>query len=109
MSEIRRLNDARRERFCHPGAEGDEFVICDLGTPWCSIDHDEDIELALLAAPPSPAEVLKAHRAQLEKDRREIDEKASRAAKHRVVIFGVVVWSCVAIMLITMLVTALTR
>lgn len=50
MSEIRQLNDARRKRFCHPGAEGDEFVICDLGTPWCPIDHDEALESDMLEA-----------------------------------------------------------
>lgn len=48
MSEIRRLNDARREGFCRPGAEEDEFFICDLGTPWCSVDHDEAWEIAML-------------------------------------------------------------
>jgi hypothetical protein len=51
MSEIRSFNDMRRSRFCRPGAERDELVVCDLGTPWCLVEHDEDQEATILAAP----------------------------------------------------------
>lgn len=45
MNEARMINDARRAWYCRPGAEEVELVICDLGTPWCAVDHNEDNEL----------------------------------------------------------------
>jgi hypothetical protein len=56
MSEIRSFNDMRRSRFCRPGAERDELVVCDLGTPWCLVAHNEDQEATILAAPSVAAE-----------------------------------------------------
>jgi hypothetical protein len=56
MSEIRSFNDMRRSRFCRPGAERDKLVVCDLGTPWCLVAHDEDQETTILAAPSVAAE-----------------------------------------------------